>query len=309
MSIKIIKKGLSDTIQDNGRYGYQHLGIQPSGSMDFFSAWLANKILGNDLNNPVFELHFPTSQILFESDYTICITGANFVPILNKKSIELNKPIRVHKNDVLTMLQPIEGRTCYIAINAKLNEPNWLGSHSFSKQSILKDQVFSFSENDSSQAIDISIKAVSNSNKSLIEEVQKLVLDHNHPIRFIPGPAWSHLTDSSLTGLLKTPFTITSQANRMGFNLMGTKLNLTVQNNFLSSAVTRGTLQLLPNGDIIVLMADHQTIGGYANLGQIILVDLPRFAQFKNGQSFYFELTSLENASQLYRNIYEKFQH
>ncbi len=309
MSIKIIKKGLSDSIQDYGRYGYQHLGIQPSGSMDFFSAWLANKILGNDLNNPVVELHFPSSQILFENNYTICITGANFVPVLNEKSIELNEPIQVHKNDVLSMLQPIKGRTSYVGINAKLNEPHWLGSHSYSKQTILKDQQFNFSDNNSSQAIDISQTTVSKSNKSLIEEVQKLVFDHNSPIRLIPGPSWSLLTDSSLTALLKKSFTITSQANRMGFNLMGTKLNLNVQNNFLSSAVTRGTLQLLPNGEIIVLMADHQTIGGYANLGQIILVDLPRFAQFKNGQSFNFELTSLEKASQLYRNIYEKFQH
>lgn len=303
MSIKIIKKGLSDSIQDNGRYGYQHLGIQPSGSMDFFSAWLANKILGNDLNNPVFELHFPTSQFLFESNYTICISGANFIPVLNEKSIELNKPIQVKKNDVLSMLQPIEGKTCYLGINAKLNEPHWLGSHSYAKQIILKDQEFSFSENKFTPT------PLSITPKSLIEEVQKLVFNHNSPIRFIQGPAWTQLTDSSLSGLLKNPFTITSQANRMGFNLMGTKLNLTVQNNFLSSAVTRGTLQLLPNGDIIVLMADHQTIGGYANLGQIILVDLPRFAQFKNGQSFYLELISLENASQLYRNIYEKFLH
>jgi antagonist of KipI len=95
----------------------------------------------------------------------------------------------------------------------------------------------------------------------------------------------------------------------MGFNLSGPKLSLTIPNNFLSSGVTRGTLQLLPSGDIIVLMADHQTIGGYANLGQIILVDLPRFAQLKNGQSFHFALTDLDNANQLYRNIYEKFQH
>ena len=303
MSIKIIKKGLSDSIQDNGRYGYQHVGIQPAGYMDFISAWLANKILGNDLNNPVFELHFPTSEFLFKSDYTICITGANFVPVINEKSIELFKPIQVNKNDVLTMLQPIEGRTCYVAIKGELKDYSWLESDSFSKQIILKDQEFIFSENDNTQSY------VSNINKILIEDVQKLVFDHNSPIRIMPGPVWPQLTNSSLTGLLKNTFTITSQANRMGFNLMGTKLNLTIENNFLSSAVTRGTLQLLPNGDIIVLMADHQTIGGYANIGQIILVDLPRFAQFKNGQSFHFELTDLENANQLYRNIYEKFQH
>jgi antagonist of KipI len=146
MSIKIIKKGLSDSIQDNGRYGYQHLGIQPSGCMDYLSAWLANKILGNQLNNPVFELHFPSSQLLFENNYTICITGANFVPLINEKSVELNTPIQVYKNDVLSMLQPIEGRTCYVAINGNLNSKLWLGSHSYSKQTLEKDNQLNFSE-------------------------------------------------------------------------------------------------------------------------------------------------------------------
>jgi antagonist of KipI len=303
MSIKIIKKGLSDSIQDNGRYGYQHLGIQPSGFMDFISAWLANKILQNNLDNPVFELHFPSSQFLFENNYTICITGANFVPVINDKSIALNIPIQVNKNDLLTMLQPIEGRTSYIGINAKLTDQLWLGSHSFSKQTINKDEQINFKGNHKIDTQNLE------SNKQLIEEMQKWVFDHHSPIRFIPGPAWSHLKDSSLNELLKKSFEITTQSNRMGFHLSGPKLNLSIENNFLSSGVTKGTLQLLPNGDIIVLMADHQTIGGYANLGQIILVDLPRFAQFKVGQSFKFELTSVENAIQLYRNIYEKFQH
>ena len=303
MSIKIIKKGLSDSIQDNGRYGYQHLGIQPSGCMDYLSAWLANKILGNQLNNPVFELHFPSSQLLFENNYTICITGANFVPLINEKSVELNTPIQVYKNDVLSMLQPIEGRTCYVAINGNLNSKLWLGSHSYSKQTLEKDNQLNFSEinlqNDNSPYLI----------KSLIQDIKQNVFDYHQPIRFIPGPAWDYLTDSSITTLIKSDFKITSQANRMGFNLIGNKLDLCVPNNFLSSAVTRGTLQLLPNGEIIVLMAEHQTIGGYANIGQIILVDLPRFAQFKTGQSFQFELTSIEKANQLYRNIYEKFQH
>jgi antagonist of KipI len=95
----------------------------------------------------------------------------------------------------------------------------------------------------------------------------------------------------------------------MGFTLSGPPLALSIPNNFISSAVTRGTLQLLPNGDIIVLMADHQTIGGYANLGQIILVDLPRLAQMKTGMPFYFALTNLDIANKSYREIYELFKH
>ena len=303
MSIKIVKKGLSDSIQDRGRYGYQHLGIQPSGCMDIISAWLGNYILQNDLNAPIFELHFPSSQFLFDRDYTICITGANFVPLINEKSIELNTPIQVKQNDILSMLQPIEGRTAYLAIQGLLSEPAWLQSNSYTGKILEKEQ-----------AIDFKVSHLPSGHnqvltKDLIEKVHAHVFDHQVPIRFLPGPAWKDLDEHSLSSIVNDTFTISPQANRMGFNLSGPKLTLNNPNAYLSSAVTRGSLQLLPNGNLIVLMADHQTIGGYANLGQIILVDLPRFAQMKSGQPFQFSLTNLGMAHQLYHNIYEQFKY
>ena len=78
MSIKIIKRGIADTIQDQGRYGFQHLGIQANGCMDYLSAQLGNAIVQNPLDHPVLELYFPASSFCFTSSYTICITGANF---------------------------------------------------------------------------------------------------------------------------------------------------------------------------------------------------------------------------------------
>ena len=89
MSITIIKKGLSDRIVDQGRFGFQDIGIQPSGPMDFLSAQLANVILGNEVYHPVFELHFPASVFEFQEPMYICISGANFVPVINEKSIAL----------------------------------------------------------------------------------------------------------------------------------------------------------------------------------------------------------------------------
>ena len=143
---------------------------------------------------------------------------------------------------------------------------------------------------------------------SQIEKVQTNLFANNEPIRFLAGPAWHDLNESSLQSILNKIFTISTQRNRMGYHLNGPKLETSNTKTYLSSAVTIGTLQLLPNGDIIVLMADHQTIGGYANLGQIILVDLPRFAQMKSGQAFKFSLTSLETAQTLYHKMYAPFK-
>jgi antagonist of KipI len=308
VSIKILHKGIADSIQDNGRYGFQHFGVQPNGCMDMLSSTLANYILQNDLNSPVIEIHFPSSKIQFLDDTIICITGANFVPVLNEKSIALNRPILVHKNDVLTMLQPLEGSIAYLGIKGSYSEPTWLNSHASNNKRLSADDILHFTtpEND----LNHTLQQINNIlDSGLIEGTHNYLFDNHEPIRFLPGPAWNDLTESAIQDIIKNPFTISAQRNRMGYPLNGSKLSTTNPTNYLSSAVTRGTLQLLPNGDIIVLMADHQTIGGYANLGQIILVDLPRFAQMKNGIPFKFSLTNLDTAQTLYKSMYAPFKY
>ena len=308
MSIKILHKGIADSIQDNGRYGFQHFGVQPNGCMDMLSSTLANYILQNDLNSPVIEIHFPSSKIQFLDNSIICITGANFVPVLNEKSIALNIPILVHKNDVLSMLQPLEGSIAYLGIKGSYNEPTWLNSHASNNKRLSADDILHFitPDNDLNQTL----QQINNTlNGAVIEQTHNYLFDNHEPIRFLPGPAWNDLNESAIQDIIKKPFTILTQRNRMGYPLNGPILTTTKPTNYLSSAVTRGTLQLLPNGDIIVLMADHQTIGGYANLGQIILVDLPRFAQMKNGIPFKFSLTNLDTAQTLYKSMYAPFKY
>lgn len=306
MAIQIIKKGIADTIQDIGRYGYQHLGIQANGFLDYQSARLANYIVGNPLNAPIFEIHFPASSFCFTTNYTICISGANFVPLLNEKSIALNTLIEVKQNDVLQFLKPIEGRVAYIAIQGKIKEEAWLNSHSYFANSIQKDAQFEWEASTS-----ISNQFLKNSELLSSEKINEIhsPIFSTGPIHFIPGPAWKDLTEASQKVFLSTEYHIGMQANRMGYPLKGALLQLNKPNQYLSAAVTRGTLQLLPNGELMVLMADHQTIGGYANLGQIILVDLPRLAQVSNQTSIHFMETTIDTAHKLYQQIEKKFIH
>jgi antagonist of KipI len=264
MSIKIIKKGIADSIQNAGQYGYQHLGLQVGGYMDYFSAQLANKIVGNSLNQSLFEIHFPASHFEFEETIFISITGANFIPVLNEKSIPMHEKILVNKGDILQFLQPIQGRIAYLA----------------------------FTTADNSNQVPT----------TLIEEVEQLIFNTS-PIRFIPGPAWNDLDPGSIQQLLTAHFHTTLQSNRMGFQLEGPAIHTIAQKSYLSAGVTRGTMQLLPNGQIIVLMADHQTVGGYPNLGQIILVDLPRLAQMVHQTPIQFRLSNLSTAHEQYQFI------
>ena len=306
MAIQIIKKGIADTIQDIGRYGYQHLGIQANGFLDYQSARLANYILGNPVNAPIFEIHFPASSFCFTRNYTICISGANFVPVLNEKSIAINTPFEVKQNDILQFLKPLEGRVAYIAIQGKIKEEAWLNSHSYFANSIQKDAQFEWEV-----STEISNQFLKNSNTLTSEKINEMhsPIFSTGPLQFIPGPAWNDLTEASQKAFLSTEYHIGMQANRMGYPLKGALLQLNKPNQYLSAAVTRGTLQLLPNGELMVLMADHQTIGGYANLGQIILVDLPRLAQVSNQTSIHFKETTVDTAHKLYQQIEKKFIH
>jgi antagonist of KipI len=302
MSIKIIKRGIADTIQDQGRYGFQHLGIQANGCMDYLSAQLSNTLVHNPLDHPVIELYFPASSFCFTSNHTICIAGANFVPLINDKSIELNKAIQVVENDVLKFLKPFEGSFAYLAIQGKINSPAWLESQSYFSNTLQKDIELEITPKEKNNLINPSINA------DFLYAITSHVFSSS-PIRFIPGPSWNDLTQESLHKILTQSFHTSMQTNRMGYLLKGPVLELSKPNQYVSSAVTRGTLQLLPNGSLMVLMADHQTIGGYANLGQIILVDLPRFAQLKNDSTFHFSLTNVNTAHQLYQQIQQGFIH
>lgn len=302
MAIQILKHGIMDTLQDKGRYGFQHIGIPACGYLDYLSAQLANCILGNPLDAPIFELHFPASKFTFDDDHTICISGANFVPVLNDKSIDINKEINVHKNDQLQFIQPILGKTTYVAIKGNINSVSWLNSQSYFSKQIKTNDHFKVTKWEANKKINTSLLTEQGSMTFLIDKIQKHIFD-SHEIRFIPGPQWNELSSASLLNLLHQPFNTSVHSNRMGYKLNGPSLHLNEQKSYLSSAVTRGTMQLLPNGDLIILMADHQTIGGYANLGQIILVDLPKLVQLKTDTPFHFSLTNIETAHKEFNQI------
>ncbi len=83
MNVRIIKAGVLDTLQDLGRYRWQHLGINPGGAMDKWSAQVANILVGNDRKEAVIELHFPAAELFFEKPALIAITGADFSAHIN----------------------------------------------------------------------------------------------------------------------------------------------------------------------------------------------------------------------------------
>ena len=261
--VKFIKKGILTTFQDLGKNGLRHLGVNPSGAMDKLSARLLNILLQNDENEPVLEMHFPAAEILFEEDCTIVIGGADFMPIIDNQTITNWKVSKVKTGSILKFKKRVSGNRTYLATKKSKNQDflPYLGN-SFVRQ-------------------------VSN-------------LSNGIEIRFIKGNEHQLLIEKSKQNLENQVFTISQNSNRMGFRLKSEPLEIENKIELVSSAVDFGTIQLLPDGQIIVLMADHQTSGGYPRLGNVISIDLPILAQCGVNDVITFKSVLLEEAEELF---------
>lgn len=298
MSLRIIKAGLLDSIQDMGRYGSQYLGINPGGAMDRFSAQLANALLGKDLNEPVIEMHFPASQILFEEPTIISICGADFSPTINDQSIPVHYPVAVNRNSILKFNAHKNGGRCYLSVLHGMKLDKWMKSYStnmkaqvggqYGRPLIKTDQIFfnhykQYSFLKQKEFLIMSWRAAD-------------IVDTRNEIEFTMGSEWHWLTKESQELFQTSWYQVTNEADRMGYRLAGQKLDAREKEQLVSSAVSFGTVQLLPGGQLIILMADHQTIGGYPRIAHVIAAHLPILAQKEPNHVMQFRLTNLESS-------------
>lgn len=302
MSLKIIKAGFLDTIQDEGRFGFQSSGINPGGVMDRFSAQLANCLLGKPINSPVIEIHFPSSTFLFGEASIICITGADFYPVIDGAAIQLNQPVIVNKNAVLEFKKLKTGTCCYLSVFQEFSLKKWLNSYStnlkaqaggYDGRALRREDVLHYLKN---EAINNYLQG-----KNFLRlpyKAEPFAETETERIELIPGNEWNWLTEKSQQVFQSKSFKVSAVADRMGYRLRGSTLKVKEQKQLVSSAVSFGTLQLLPNGQLIVLMADHQTTGGYPRIGHVISAHLPALAQMKPNDALTFKVVNMETAEQ-----------
>lgn len=304
MSLEIIKGGMHDTIRDAGRFGFQYAGINPGGAMDVFSMRIANILVGNNASEAVIEMHFPSSVISFHSDTIIALSGADFIPVINEEAVPLNKPIHVCRGSILKCKELKKGARCYLAVKGGMNVPQWLHSSSTNTKVGLEGII--------GRALHTNDII---SYKKKIEQSEKNNTVHILPwmagtrwdnaslpddtVYILSGHEWNRLTDESKKDFTNEPFRITALSDRMGYQLEGKNLTAHSRDEIISSAVCFGTIQLLPGGQLVVLMADHQTTGGYPRAAHVISAHLSKLAQMKADDSIRFQLTTIKTAEEL----------
>lgn len=252
--MKLIKKGLLDSWQGLPIYGLQHEGIPPGGAMDTFSFQIANALVGNDVYDKALEMHFPAGVYQFETSTLIAICGANFTACVDNVEVPMNQPIKVPPGAILSCKKPVSGQRVYVATRA------------------LQDE----------QVSRVKILPWSMSPENVFTD---------EPIRILCGREWEQIKACSQQLVLSKTFAISPTSNRMGYQLIQEPLKIKSAPTLLSSAVNAGTIQLLPSGQLVVLMAGHQTTGGYPRLAHVISADIPRLAQKGSCDSLRFTLT------------------
>ncbi len=274
--------------------------------MDTQAVRLINILLGNDEAEAVLEMHFPAPKFLFEEDTIIALGGADFGAKLDDESIENWRPYFVEKNQTLIFTKKVFGNRAYLSIKGGFKIEKWLGSAStnltaeiggFEGRSLQKNDKLIFNSKFKIQDSKFKIQ-----NSRFLYKISKNLTPHysSFPtVRVIVGAEYEQMTALSEQNFLKQNFTVSNDSNRMGFRLNGEPLYLLNKIELVSSAVDFGTMQLLPDGQLISLMADHQTSGGYPRIAHVVSTDLPILAQLGANDKVGFEIISLEEAEGL----------
>lgn len=299
--IRILKAGILDTFQDNGRFGFARWGVNSNGAMDQFASGVSNALVGNALETAVLEIHFPAPEILFLSDSLISLAGADFSPLINGSRVPVWKSIHVPAGAVLTFSKKVKGMRCYLSVQSGFDLPAWLGSASTN----LKSKTGGFSGRALKKGDEITFrqrKPASDPRTDVMTfpwSVNHSFIYSDEPVKITPGNEWNWLDATSARLMVTTKMSIESSSDRMASFLRHDPISFVRHDQLLSSAVTFGTIQALPSGKLCVLMADHQTTGGYPRVAHIISAHLPKFSQSGPGEMFTFSRTTVEEAEKM----------
>ena len=287
------------SIQDLGRRGFQEYGIPISGAMDMQAAVTANRICGNDDGEALLECTLHGTEILIQDTSVFSITGGGSTATINGQTIPFNKQIKALAGSVIKLLPSPVGFYTYIAFAGGLKTKLELGSSSTYKLASLGGINGKTIEQDDRIELNNSTPNIQHAN-IIINEHGFGISSWKSTVRQLPhvndvvaikcykGPEWDLFEERATTAWFNSIFIIGQNSNRMGFQLEGVQLEKKEKKEMISTAVTKGIVQVTNQGTPIVLMADAQTMGGYPRIGRIFNDDIDLLAQCRPGTKIQF---------------------
>jgi antagonist of KipI len=297
--IMVVKPGWLTTVQDLGRYGYQQYGMPVSGAMDRYSYILANRLIGNPDHDAALEITLKGPELLFEHNSVIAVTGADLAPSLDGIVMPLWTSVPVKAGSRITFGTRRIGARSYLAIAGGVDVPVVLGSratHIASQTGGLKGRALA--QGDILIGKTPSLNQHRTMGRSLPEYLRPIYSTVT-ALRILPGPQGEAFSEQALAVLTTNSYRLTSQSDRMGYRLEGAKLRHGKAEQYISDGTAMGLLQIPPDEQPILLMADRQTTGGYPKLAIVISADLHLAGQLMPDDTVAFRTITLPDAQAL----------
>lgn len=289
--LHITDGGLSSTVQDAGRTGWLNRGITTAGFMDPLSAAVANALTGNRPDAPCIE--FTVAGLSFRVEgapVQLAVIGRCEVA-LSGSPVAPGCSFRAEAGDEVRIGLLNGHRYGYLAFGGTLQAEAAFGSHSVHVRSGTGGAALAAGDR-------LALKA--RPQEPALRTAFQPGAEKTATVRYIAGPQdFSDAAHETLTG---SAWRVSDASDRMGFRLSGAEITRAQGHDISSEGIAAGSIQVPGDGQPIVLLADRQTIGGYAKIGTVLSADLAVLAQLLPGAEITFRQVSMQGAVQAARD-------
>ena len=303
MGLEVLRAGLQSTVQDQGRFGYAHLGVSASGAADNFSLTIGNILVGNPKHYAGIEMTIIGDKYHFKSDAFVALTGSDFEAELDNKSIPFWKRLPIKKGQILDIRSTKNGARCYLCVAGGINIEDVMGAkttHLTSGIGGLHGRILKNLDELEFGPLDDLIKPIKKVNDSITTDTKI--------IKVTKGVQWPWFDKNQKNKLFQHQYQVTKLSNRMGLRLIGNAIKTKKGNEITTAGISLGSIQIPGDGQPIISFVEHQTTGGYPIIANVVSADIRKVGQLKAGDCFQFELISFSSAEKL-KVDQEKFIH
>ena len=311
--LTVLRPGPQASVQDLGRYGYARYGVSASGAADTDALRMGNTLLQNPPGAAALELTLGGGEFEIMAPCLVALTGADCDAACAGKQLQLYRPIPLQAGDRLRLGPALRGVRVYLCVQGGVQVESVLGSRSTDIRAGLGG-----TQGRALQPGDSLRRGLSTAPEGgAVGLAVRPRIDHRPPadgewvIRVLPGPQSSPPPTGSL---LPGMYSVDPYSDRVGVRLRPlestceTLISPPPEMTMISEGVPRGAVQILPGGELVILLADHQTTGGYPVRAVVASVDMWRVAQLRPGDRVRFDRISLQSAVHLLDLFQERLQ-
>ena len=287
--------GMLSTLQDLGRAGYQRDGVPVSGAMDPFALQAGNLLVGNERGAAGLEIAMHGPSLRATAECLVCVAGAG-ATLVDGTAVPAWKSFPLRPGQEIVFQGSAQGVWSYLCVAGGFDVPVVMGSRSTCLRAGFGGLAGRALK--AGDLLEAGPTGTSARPGRWLKPGDIPLMGSRAEVRTVPGPQDGLFTSRALQRFHGSDFTVTPASNRMGYQLRGERLECRPGPDILSDGVAFGSVQIPPNGQPIVLMADRQTTGGYAKIATVASVDVPRIAQLPAGGIVAFRRAEVDEAQE-----------